>query len=315
MKINKRHPKIDKKEKFLVQDILEIEQEASSRGLIHSFDINCLLGVFYQIRDKTKEYLEGKECPIAKVKAIHKVIVELFEYAGNPSILMCEGLAGRKLDCDLSCGIYLSIARELKLPLFGVLLPSHTVLAWGMPKPLFYFNAMLGNITKEGASSKPIPDKEFMSTYYNTIGVRFAEIEKYQDAICFFDKALKCYSLDARLYYHKGVSLAHLGYYNQAVNWCKKAIDLDSSDWKAYFNMGVCLALSEKHEEAVNYYDRAGKLYSKDYRIYYHRADALLRLGKLDLAIKDYKKALRICPGDESLREDYETALRYSKEP
>lgn len=313
MKINPRRK--ERQKKFLVRDVLKIEKQASERGLIPLFDINCLLEVFYQVRDKTKEYLKYKVCPVAQLKAIHKAVMELFENVENPSILMCEGLAGRKLDCDLSCGIYLSIVRELKLPVYGVLLPSHTILAWGMPKPLFYFNAMLGNVTKEGISYKPLPDKEFMSTYYNTVGVRFAEIEKYQDAIFFFDKALKCYSLDARLYYHKGVSLAHLGHYKQALHWCKRAIKLDTSDWKAHFNMGVCLALSGKYKEAVNFYSQAAKIHPKDYRIYYYRADALMHLGQLDLAIEDYKKALHICPNDINLRKDYETAIRYSKEP
>lgn len=185
-----------------------------------------------------------------------------------------------------------------------------------MPKPLFYFNAMRGSITNEGNSSKPFPDKEFMSNYYNTVGVRFAEVEKFQDAICFFDEALKCYALDARLYYHKGVSLAQLGHYREAVSLCGQAIKLDSSDWKAHFNMGVCFALSGKYKEAVNSYNHAAKIQPDYYHIiYYHRANALMHLGHLDLAIKDYKKALRICPGDDGLRKDYETALRYSKEP
>jgi tetratricopeptide (TPR) repeat protein len=314
---------INKKKAFLVLDILEIEREASEKGLIPSFDINCLLEFFYKVRDKVTEQLKNKESPIVKLKTMYKVMGELFEVSGKePSLLMSEGLVKKKLDCDLACGIYLSIARELKLPLSGVFLPSHTILVWGKHEPFLYFDTIEGNIfdmsffqSEKISAPSPISDKEFMSTYYNTVGVRFAETEKHQDAISFFDEALKCYSLDARLYYNKAVSLAHLGYYEQSLHLCKQAIKLDSSDCKAYFNMGVCLALSGKYEEAVNFYNQAAKIHPKDYHIYYHRADALLRSGHLDLAIKDYKQALVICPDDSSLRKDYETALYYSQEP
>lgn len=306
---------ISKQKNFLVKHVLEIEKKASERGLIPSFNVNHLLRIFYKVRNKAKQYLKYRVCPISQLKAIHKAVMESFENVENPSILMSEGLSNRKLDCDLSCGIYLSIARELGLPVYGVLLPSHAVLVWEKPNPLFYFNAMIGSITKEGPPFQPLSDREFMSTYYNTIGVRFIEVEKYQNAIYFFDKALRCYSVDARLYYHKGISLAHLGHYKQAVSLCRQAIKLASYDWKSHFNMGVCLALAGKYEEAVSYYYQAAKIQPKDYLIYYYWADALLHAGQLELAIKNYKKALRICPSDKALKKDYKTALEYSEEP
>ncbi|MCK4905650.1 tetratricopeptide repeat protein [bacterium] len=322
MRINPGRKKRQKS--FLVRDILEIEKEAFERGLIPSFDINLLLDIFYQVKKKAKEYLKYRVCPVAQLKAIHKAMDELFEVSGEePSLLMSEGLAKRKLDCDLTCGVYLSIARELNLPFYGALVPSHAILTWRVGQSFLYFDTISGDITNASSLKSfrksilfpPLYDKEFMSTFYNTLGVRFAEVGKHQDAIFFFNKALKCYSLDVRLFYHKAVSLAQLGHYKQAVSWCEKAINLDSFDWKAHFNMGVCLAMSGKYEEAINSYNRAEKLHPKDYRIYYYRADALMHSGHLALAIKDYKKALFIHSGDDGLRKDYETALRYSQEP
>ncbi len=303
----------------LIKNILEIEKRSVKKGLILPFKIAPLLQFLPSLRDKIKKQVEGKEYPITKLEVMHQIMGKFFKISQEPSLLMCEGLKSKKLDCDLFCGIYLTIARELKLPLYGSFLPSHAFLIWTGVRPFLYFDTLSGYITdipfrqfNKNIFCKPLSDKEFMSTYYNTLGVRFSEIGKHEDAIYYFDEALKCYPLDARLYYHKAISLAHLGCYRQALRWSKQAIRRDSSDWKAYFNMGVCLAMSKKYEEAVSSYGCAAKLQPKDYRVYYYRADALLRMGKLDLAIKNYKKALSLCPKDNNLREDYQTALRYS---
>jgi len=323
MKVNLKSQDIDNKNKSLVMHVLEIEKQASGKGLISSFDVYSLMKVFYYTRDRIRERIKNKVCIVDILKTIYGVVGEIFEVSGKePSLLMVEGLERKKLDCDLACGIYISIARELNLPIYGALVSSHAILVC-KTNPFICFDTLKGSFYDKPSlefSKINVPlslsDKQFMSTYYNTVGVRFAEIDRHKDAIFFFDKALKCYPLDARLYYHKGVSLAHLGHYKKAVNLCKRAVNLDSSDWKARFNLGVCLAMSEEYREAVNSYNCAQRLHHKrDYRIYYHRANALLHLGQLNPAIKDYRIALRICPSDERVRSDYETAVRYSKEP
>lgn len=315
-----------KKSSLLVENILKIEKQAAERGLVPPFDIDDLLKFFSLVKDRVADHLRGKGCPVPQLRAVHKAIGEIIEVSSDPSLLMCEGLASKKMDCDLLCGIYLSIARELDLSLYGAFLPSHAILAWGAPHPIFFFDTLSGDfatktkIMADNTSSRrlqiqseiylhPLSDREFMSTYYNTLGVRCSEIKRHGEAIFFFDKALECYPSDPRLHYHKAISLAKQGYGEQALEYGERAICLGEFDWKAHLNMGACLVMLERYEQAVRFYNRAAELCPEEYRIYYYRADALMRCEQADLAIKDYEQAMSLCPDDADLVEDYETAL------
>ncbi|MFX0196190.1 MAG: tetratricopeptide repeat protein [Candidatus Hodarchaeota archaeon] len=316
----------EKKSLLLVENILKIEKQAAERGLVPPFDTDDLLETFSLVKDRVVDHLQGKGCPVTQLRAAHKAIGEIIKVSRDPSLLMCEGLASKEMDCDLLCGIYLTIARELDLSLYGVFMPSHAILAWGTPRAIFYFDTLgCGFATKTeilaGSTSsrrlqiqgeiylRPLSDREFMSTYYNTLGVRCSEIKRHGEAIFFFDKALECYPLDPRLHYHKAIALAKQGHCEQALEYGERAISLGEFDWKAHLNMGACLAMFEEYEQALCFYNRAAELRPEEYRVYYYRADALMRYEQPDLAIKDYEQAINLCPDDADLVEDYETAL------
>lgn len=85
----------------------------------------------------------------------------------------------------------------------------------------------------------------------------------------------------------------------------KIAMKKFENDDIGYFYMGIAEHEYEHYNSALRYYNKALELATGEekFDIYRNRGMTYYKLGKMDLAIKDYKKALKIKPDNEVLKE------------
>ncbi len=106
------------------------------------------------------------------------------------------------------------------------------------------------------------------------------------------------------------------GKFEEAFQRYARALELDSDNPILQFNSGDALYKQEKYAEARDAYgkvgSKVGKVLSGSAR--FNMGNAYLRESKLDDAIEEYKKALRINPGDELAKRNLEIAQRMKEE-
>jgi tetratricopeptide (TPR) repeat protein len=91
----------------------------------------------------------------------------------------------------------------------------------------------------------------------NGKGLVFNKLGRYEEAITWFDKALKIDPYFAYALNNKGVTLANLGRYEEAITWYDKAIEIDPNFVDALYNKGGALAELGKYEEAIVWTNKA----------------------------------------------------------
>ena len=101
----------------------------------------------------------------------------------------------------------------------------------------------------------------------------------------------------------KGVSLNRLGKDEEAIEYYDRALKIKPDDYDSLRNKGVSLSKLGKEEDAIKLYDRALEIKPDDYDSLRKKGVSLSKLGKEEDAIKLFDRALEIKPDDyHSLR-------------
>jgi len=137
--------------------------------------------------------------------------------------------------------------------------------------------------------------KECAEAYSNR-GIAYAKLNKYEQAIEDFSKAIELNPDDAEAYYNRGLAYAKLNEHEQAIEDYGKAIKLNPNYAEAYNNRGVAYAKLNEHEQAIKDYDETIKLNPNDAAAYNNRGAAYAELNKYERAIEDYGKAIELNP-------------------
>jgi len=131
---------------------------------------------------------------------------------------------------------------------------------------------------------------------YNNRGIAYAKLNKYEQAIEDFSKAIELDPDFAEAYNNRGLSYAELNEHEQAIKDYDKAIELNPNYAVAYNNRGNAYAKLNKYKQAIEDYDRAIKLNPALAGAYNNRGIAYAKLNKYERAIKDYGKAIELNP-------------------
>jgi tetratricopeptide (TPR) repeat protein len=123
-----------------------------------------------------------------------------------------------------------------------------------------------------------------------------AFLERYQEAIASYDKALQLKPDLYQAWYNRGVALGNLGHYEEAINSYDKALQFKPDCHEAWNNRGVALDVLERTEEAIASYDKALQIQPESYQVWCNRGNALDDLGRTEEVIASYDKALQIKP-------------------
>src|SRR2546426_3203736 len=138
-------------------------------------------------------------------------------------------------------------------------------------------------------------EKEFFKT-----GNTFFDQNKYENAITFYDRALKINSTDTNVVYNKALALESLGKYDEAIRYYDMVLVINPNDTDTLNNKGLSLESLGKHYDAITYYDKVLAINSNDTNALYNKGVSLDSLGKHDQAISYYKQVLAVDPGDTS---------------
>ena len=134
--------------------------------------------------------------------------------------------------------------------------------------------------------------------YYMNKGRECKKNEKYNDAIKYYNKAIKLNPKCWRAYNNIGICYKELKEYEKAFKYFNKAIDIAPDSPIPYANRGNLYDLLKKYDEALSDYNKALELDNDNpkciFEILTNRGDTYRLLGKYDEALKDLNKAVEL---------------------
>src|SRR6267154_6032394 len=122
--------------------ILNKEEKLGLASIDHSIKIldDLVVKCASEIRAKNRN-------PRETLKIIGEIIFEFgFTFADNHSTYS-QALDSKKFDCDQFSITYLTICRNLKLPVYPVLIPQHMVISWEDQRLSFFWETTI-NVEK-----------------------------------------------------------------------------------------------------------------------------------------------------------------------
>ncbi|MBF2016777.1 MAG: tetratricopeptide repeat protein [Rivularia sp. T60_A2020_040] len=133
----------------------------------------------------------------------------------------------------------------------------------------------------------------------------FYELQRYQDALSSYQKAIEIQPEYAQAWNGKAKVLYELSSYQEALLAYDKAIQIEPDYEDSWSGRGFVLNKLQRFQEAISSFDKALKLESEAPEVWNGKGEALSNLKRYDEAIKSYDKAVEIQP-------EYEQAW-YSK--
>ncbi|MGM3305586.1 tetratricopeptide repeat protein [Anabaena sp. WFMT] len=131
--------------------------------------------------------------------------------------------------------------------------------------------------------------------WYNR-GLALAELEKYEEAIASYDKAIAIKPDYHEALYRQGVALRQLHRYTEAIASYDKAIAIKPDDHQAWNNRGIALDELQRYAEAIVSYNKAIAIKPDYYITWNNRGIALRQLREYTKAIASYDRAITIKP-------------------
>ncbi len=144
----------------------------------------------------------------------------------------------------------------------------------------------------------------------NNLGLVYKDEGNYNQAIHYYEKALRLKPDYGEGHYNLGIALFRTGVTNEAMREFREAIRLSPRDCRAYYNYAVALDEGGQTAQAITEYEKAIDL-NPDY------GDARINLGillssegRVDEAIEQFEEAVRLAPGDGEAHNNLGAVLR-----
>jgi tetratricopeptide (TPR) repeat protein len=118
------------------------------------------------------------------------------------------------------------------------------------------------------------------------------ELQRYQDALTVYEKAVNIRPDYAPAWNGKGKNLYELKQYKESLAAYDKAIQLQSDYLEAWSGRGFVLGKLQRYQEAIASFDKALQLEDDYPEVWNAKGEAFSNLQQYDKAIKDYDKAL-----------------------
>ncbi len=146
------------------------------------------------------------------------------------------------------------------------------------------------------AYDKAIEINPQISETWNNKGIALYELNRSDEAMKAYDKAIEINPNNSDAWYNKGLVLYKLNKQYEAMKAYDKVIEIDPQYSKAWNDEGVVLYNLNKSYEAIKAYDKAIGINPRYSKAWNNKGLALNNLNKYDEAIKAYDKANQINP-------------------
>jgi tetratricopeptide (TPR) repeat protein len=134
--------------------------------------------------------------------------------------------------------------------------------------------------------------------YYHGLGNALELLERLDEALTAYDRAVSLKPEDAELYNNMGVALTKLHRDDEAVHVFQHVLKLSPRHKQATNMCATLLFKAKRHNEAIDYFNLCAELEPDSARIYQDRGTCHSRLLQFDEARSDYERALQIDPGN-----------------
>ena len=135
------------------------------------------------------------------------------------------------------------------------------------------------------------------------LGMCLRRIQKYDESITHFDKALSVEPENEMYLSMKGFSLSDLKRYDELVIHLTKLLKINPLNEDAWCSKGMALLNLSKYDDAIFCYDKVLEINPDDAPNWFNKAEALEKLSKYDDAIFCYEKGFKINPDDPDISE------------
>lgn len=148
---------------------------------------------------------------------------------------------------------------------------------------------------------KEIPkNKRYALGWYNE-GITLLGIREYEEAMTFFNKALKAIPNHPDFLIGKGDTYLAMGKYDEAYRYYKDAMAEEPENFRAWMRGGVALLRMGKYERALETFEKAKDLFEYDGELWLGYGIALIRLHRMKEATEALRKAMRLKPNQPAL--------------
>ncbi|MBW4612685.1 MAG: tetratricopeptide repeat protein [Desmonostoc vinosum HA7617-LM4] len=124
------------------------------------------------------------------------------------------------------------------------------------------------------------------------------DLQRYQDALIVYEKAVNIRPEYAQGWNGQGKTLFALKEYKQALASYDRAIQIQPDYLEAWSGRGFALINLRRYQEAIASFDRAIQLKDDDSKVWNAKGDALISLNEYDNAIKAYEQAIELQSND-----------------
>jgi tetratricopeptide (TPR) repeat protein len=127
-------------------------------------------------------------------------------------------------------------------------------------------------------------------------------MQRNEDALIALDRLIGLYPANAKGHMTRATALRKLRRFEEGLAAAEEAVRAAPADADAHVVSAVGLGDLGRYEEQREALQRAAKLGASGYQFHHARANALYELGDLEGAIAAYAQAIRLRPGDATIR-------------
>ncbi len=131
---------------------------------------------------------------------------------------------------------------------------------------------------------------------YHWAGIVLSQLERFSDALIYFDSAIKYDPRNATFYNSKANALVRLGKLVEATLAYDRALKVDPTYVTALTNLANCFYRQKKINDAKKCYQKAIRLRSDFPSAHFNYARLLAEYGEYDSALKELEQTLSIDP-------------------
>jgi tetratricopeptide (TPR) repeat protein len=125
-------------------------------------------------------------------------------------------------------------------------------------------------------------------------GNELYRLERFEEALLAFDRAIKINSDFYPAWYGRGNVLSSMERYREAIAAYDRATEIKPDFYLVWRDRGALLAFLQRDKEALASFDKAIQFNPDDYVAWYIRGDLLANLQRYEDAIASYDKAIKI---------------------